>query len=65
MTCNYKLVYLGGFYSSALHEMEPNFKTKNDNQYKSADQLCDEVVETYTKNNNTNWNYMLMQAGLN
>lgn len=65
MTCNYKLVYLGGFYSSAIHEMEPNFKTKNNLQYKSADQLCDEVVELYTKNDNTNWNYMLMQAGLN
>lgn len=59
---NYKLMYLGGYIGSTLHSMETNFYTKNDEQYKDADTLCDEVVENYTKNNNANWKYMLEMA---
>ena len=62
MSANYKLNYLGGFVGSTCHEMEVNFVTKNNAQYKSADEICDEIVENYTKNNNSNWKYMLEQA---
>ena len=62
LSANYKLVYLGGYANSTVHDMETYFYTKNDNQYKSADQICDEIVNDYTKNNNANWKYMLEQA---
>ncbi len=62
LTANYKLVYLGGFANSTAHDMETYFYTKNDDQYKSADKICDDTVDNYTKNDNANWKYMLEQA---